>query len=120
MQLHSLPEWTKSVFPSDDLDEVALVMYYIYSYTPDLARYFSGFVLKDIFDRSASKAAGTLSPDRNVWIYSSHDDVVASLLYALGLYDVIYIYQFLKVITLPLPLWYFADDLCSIRCLCLI
>lgn len=93
--LHRLPEWTNSVYPSDELDEIALLPYYIYAYTPDLAKIFSGFLLKEIFDRSANKSAGTLSPDRNVWVYSSHDNVLESLLYTLGVFDVIF-YSFLK------------------------
>ena len=33
------------------------------------------------------KRNGTLSPDRNIWMYSGHDTTVAALLNAMGVFE---------------------------------
>lgn len=53
-------------------------------YTPELLKLRSGYLLKDILDRSSDKHNGVLTPNRSLWMYSTHDDVVYGILYALG------------------------------------
>lgn len=84
-----LPKWaTKLFLDSEEFYNAALVSYYMYTGTPYLAKYFTGFLLKDILDRLTSKVAKTLSPDRKFWAYSSHDSNVFSFMKTLGISDV--------------------------------
>ena len=83
-----MPEWTRSVFPSKEFDNLALPFYTIHSRTPTLATIRVGFLLKEIVEHCLSKIAGTLSPDRSVYLYSAHDSVVSNLLNVLGIFDV--------------------------------
>lgn len=83
-----LPEWTKSIFPSDWLDEVSLLYYTVPAYTPQLAKFRTGFFFKDILDRSTSKVNGTLSPDISAYVYSAHDINISTVLVGLGMWDV--------------------------------
>lgn len=57
------------------------------TYTPELAKFRSGYLLKDILDRSAAKSTGQLIPNRTVWMYSTHDTVLFSMLRSLGFRD---------------------------------
>lgn len=85
----SLPDWTHSVYPGAEIDRLSQMYYNIPSYTPRLAKIRSGFLLKDILDRSALKANGTLTPaQRTVQVYSAHDIILSSILYALGISNV--------------------------------
>lgn len=83
-----LPDWTKSIYPSPWLDKVALLYYILPSYTPLLAKFRTGYFLKDVLDRSTSKANGTLSPDISLYIYSAHDINISTVLQGLGMWDV--------------------------------
>lgn len=56
---------------------------------PKLARLWSGFLIKDILERSAQKLNSTLNPDRSVYIYSANSLTLISLLNALGLDEVL-------------------------------
>lgn len=77
------------LYPNNkDFYDAALTGYYLFSATPHLAKYFTGFLLKDILDRMTSKAANTLVPDRKLWMYSSHDSTVFGFLNSLGVSDV--------------------------------
>lgn len=46
----------------------------------------SGYLLKEILDRSKNKTSSTLSPDRSLWMYFAHDNSIADMLNSLGLY----------------------------------
>lgn len=48
----------------------------------------SGFLLKDILDRFTSKIQNSLTPDRKLWMYSTHDATVFSFLHSLDISDV--------------------------------
>lgn len=83
------PDWTKSIFPDNkNFYQAALRYYYLASATKFLAKYRSGFLLKDILDRFSAKVAKTLSPDLKYTAYSTHDINVANLLNSLGVFDV--------------------------------
>lgn len=64
--------------------------FYLYSsYNKKLAKFRTGYLLKDILDRSTEKLKNQLTPNRSAWIYSSHDTVIIGLLQSLGVFDVI-------------------------------
>jgi len=83
-----LPKWATHLFQnSNEFHEAALSYYYGFSGTPYLAKYYSGFLLKDILDRLTSKVENALAPDRKLWVYSSHDSTVFGFLNSLGISD---------------------------------
>lgn len=71
-----------------ELKKLALYTYGFYASTLDMQRLQSGFLLKDILERFRKKVQSTLSPDRSLWMYFSHDITIVSMLKSLGLYKV--------------------------------
>lgn len=94
----SLPEWTKKVFPTVEIDFLSQMLYTVESYTPTLAKIRSGFLLKDILDRSTLKSNGTLSPDLSVMVYSSHDNVLSNLMYSMNISNVSFPFNSMNII----------------------
>lgn len=85
----SIPKWATQLYENnEEFYKAALVYYYTFSATPYLAKYFTGFLLKDILDRLTRKVEKTLSPDRKFWVYSSHDLTVFGFMNSLGISDV--------------------------------
>lgn len=82
----TLPEWTKTVYP-EPLSTLSAWAFVSQTYTRTLARLKSGPLLKEILERFRNKTAGTLSPNRSLWIYSGHDTTVANLLNILRVFD---------------------------------
>lgn len=78
------------MYPSTEIDKLAQLAYDIPSYTPFLSKTRSGFLLKDILDRSDQKSTGALQPDISVYVYSAHDGTLETLMYSLGISDVSY------------------------------
>lgn len=83
-----LPAWAKPIYPSDWIDRVGIQGYTIYSYTPQLTKFRSGYLLKDILDRCIAKVKNTLTPNLSVYVYSAHDYNIAMMLKGLGMWDV--------------------------------
>lgn len=83
----TLPEWSKKVYPSDDLYYIAVLSFAVDTYTRPLARLKTGPLLKDILQRFQDKANNNLNPNRSLWIYSAHDTTVANLLNTLGVFE---------------------------------
>lgn len=71
-----------------DIDKLALLTYVLPSYNTEMAKFRSGYLFKEILDRSTNKTNGLLVPDRSLWMYSTHETVIASFLYALGVFNV--------------------------------
>lgn len=85
----SISEWAKPLyFDNEKFYKAAMKAYSFASGTKFLAKYRSGYLLKDILDRFTSKIQKTLSPDRKFWMYSTHDSVVFSFLQSLDISDV--------------------------------
>ncbi|XP_031636090.1 testicular acid phosphatase homolog, partial [Contarinia nasturtii] len=83
-----LPDWTSKVFyPDSDMNKLANFCFKIKTNTNTLARLKSGFFLREMLDRFTQKMNNSLTPNRNLWIYSGHDTTIASLLNALGLFE---------------------------------
>ncbi len=54
-----------------------------------MAKFMSGFLLKNILDRFTAKVENSLTPpDRKLWMYSTHDSTVFSFLHSLDISDV--------------------------------
>lgn len=68
------------------MEYIATFDYTLYADTPELARFASGFLIKEILDNFSQKANSTLNPDRSLWIYSGHDYSIVNALNSLGLF----------------------------------
>lgn len=63
--------------------------------TPELVRLRSGFLIKDILERTAKKINGTLEPkERSLYMYSAHSSTLATMLNGFGLNEVFFINSF--------------------------
>lgn len=85
----TLPQWTKNVYPSNEMTYVSGFTFSISTYTRQMARLKVGPLIKDILQRFLNKTNRLLKPDRKMWIYSAHDTTLASLLNTLKLFEVI-------------------------------
>ncbi|XP_067619397.1 prostatic acid phosphatase [Eurosta solidaginis] len=84
---YTLPEWTKKIYPSEDMTYIADFAFAINTYTRHMARLKTGPLIREILQRFRDKTKGSLKPNRSVWVYSAHDTTVASVLNTLKLYD---------------------------------
>lgn len=83
------PAWVDRLYPNNEnFARAAMKMYYLSTGTKFLAKFMSGFLLKDILDRFTAKIQNSLTPNRKLWMYSSHDSSVFSFLHALDISDV--------------------------------
>lgn len=105
--MFSLPFWTTKVYPSSEFQDAALNLYRYRSYTTELAKIRSGYLMKDIFDRSIKKSVGLLSPDCAVWLYSSHDSVMFNLIMTMfnisvSYYSLLFIFKIIIIFSIYL------------------
>lgn len=83
-----LPEWAhKAIQPNGPMANISILNYKLKTGTKELAKLFSGFLIKDIFERFAKKLNSTLQPDRSLWIYSAHESTIIGVLNSFGLFD---------------------------------
>lgn len=81
----TLPEWTKSVYPSK-LHEVAAQRCYFENSTPLLKKLNGGRMLGKVVDQMLAKANNTLQPtNRKLFLYSGHENNVLNILATLDL-----------------------------------
>lgn len=71
------------------MDKIAKYFLIQDSETPELARYTSGFLLKEILQHFDQKIKSTLQPNRTLWLYGAHDYTIANLLNSLGIFQVL-------------------------------
>lgn len=84
-----LPDWANELIePNGVLDTVMKFFTRITSQTPELARYTTGFLLKEMLQRFDQKINATLQPNQSLWLYSAHDYTIINVLNSLGLYEV--------------------------------
>lgn len=81
-----LPEWTKEVFP-DPITEMSAIAFQTPSVLPELARLQSGPLLREVLKGCQAKVAGTMKPDRGIWMFSAHDTTVSDFLNILRVFD---------------------------------
>lgn len=84
----TLPDWTKKVYKTPELNYATNIAFALNTYTRKLARLKAGPLLKDILTRFETKFRNELKPDRTLFIYSAHDTTVANLLNTLKLFQV--------------------------------
>lgn len=90
-----LPDWAqKAVEPNGPLASIAHFWFTAFSNTKEMARLYSGFLIKEMFDRFAQKINSTLQPDRSLWFYSTHETGIGGLMNSLGIFKVIRCYFF--------------------------
>lgn len=82
----TIPDWAKEVYP-DTLYKVGGFSFSLPTRTTMLKRLRGGPLLKDIITHMKQKKNGILYPNRNLWIYSGHDDTVATLLDTMGVFE---------------------------------
>lgn len=58
----------------------------LYASTPEMARFASGFLIKEILEHFTQKVNSTLNPDRVLWLYSGHDYSITNALNSFGLF----------------------------------
>ncbi|KAG4066571.1 hypothetical protein HA402_007207 [Bradysia odoriphaga] len=98
---YKLPQWVGKLYPNnDDFEQAAMTYYTLSSGTKFLSKFSIGFFLKDILDRFTSKIQNTLTPNRKMWMYSSHDLTVFSFLRSLKLLEVRIIFDFFQILNL--------------------
>ncbi|XP_031621877.1 lysosomal acid phosphatase-like [Contarinia nasturtii] len=82
-----IPKYLKDlVKEGSDMEKVANMQFSFYAKTRDTARIRPGFLFKEILEHFVQKANKTLTPDRNLWIYSAHDVTIVTILNALGIF----------------------------------
>lgn len=65
---------------------LSLFYFTIFTHSTDMKKLRSGYLLKEILDRSKKKATSELTPDRSLWMYFAHDNSIVDILNSLGLY----------------------------------
>lgn len=82
-----IPEWAEKALADGVMGYIAAFDYVLYSATPDLARFASGFLFKEILEHFTQKINATLDPDRSLWLYSGHDYSITNALNSLGMFN---------------------------------
>lgn len=68
--------------------EIARIVYKLRG-LPELVKFRSGFLMKDILERTAKKIMGTLQPaNQTLYMYSAHSTTLATMLNGFGLNEV--------------------------------
>lgn len=83
-----LPNWAKEAIQSNGPMEAITRATYKLRGTPELVRRRSGFLIKDILERSAKKLNSTLRPNLSIYMYSAHSMTLATMLNGLGIFEV--------------------------------
>lgn len=84
----SIPQWAEELMkPGSAFENLALVYFTIFAHTTEMKKLRSGYLLKEILDRSTNKLMSTLQPDRSLWMYFAHDNAIVDLLRGLGLFN---------------------------------
>ena len=87
--IFSIPQWAEeAIKPGSKLEYLASIYFTIFARTTEMKKLRSGYLLKEILDRSTNKSMSTLAPDRSLWMYFAHDNTLADMLNSLGLYEV--------------------------------
>ncbi|XP_031639880.1 testicular acid phosphatase homolog, partial [Contarinia nasturtii] len=86
--LYWISDWArKAIEPNGVLEAMALFKFKMYSNTKEMARLWSGFLIKEMFERFAQKLNSTLVPNRSVWFYSTQDITIGTLLNSFELFE---------------------------------
>lgn len=85
----SLPQWAEmALIPGGYFEHLALSWYEDISATPELKKFTSGFLLRQILDNFTKKLQSKLSPDLSLWMSFANDFTIATMLNSLGVFNV--------------------------------
>nr|AYV99628.1 venom polypeptide [Dolopus genitalis] len=82
----NLPEWAKEIFP-EKMRPFAERTYSVYTETPYMKKVKGGAFITEVYKKMVSKQAKTLSPERKMFLYASHDSTIIGILNALDILD---------------------------------
>ncbi|XP_030757010.1 venom acid phosphatase Acph-1-like [Sitophilus oryzae] len=83
-----LEDWTQEIYP-EPLHSAAVDYYYLEANNTALRRIVAGYFLKLVFAETESKINGTLNPpDRKMYLYSAHENNIATLLISLEAFQI--------------------------------
>lgn len=82
----TLPEWTKSVFPTKMMAP-AVFAFKVPTLTKEMKRLKGGPFLKEVIAHMLLKINGSLVPDRKIFMYSAHDDTLSAILNTLHVFN---------------------------------
>lgn len=85
----SLPPWAEKLKSDSDFENLLNFESSIYTRRTECKKIRSGYLLKEILDRSTSKTKSTLLPDRSLWMYFAHYSTIRDMLSSLGLPQVL-------------------------------
>lgn len=74
------------VYHGSDMEYLGMLLFKLETYYPSMARRKYGYLLKQILDHFDQKMNLTLKPNRNLWMYSGHDNTITGILNTLGLF----------------------------------
>lgn len=74
--------------PGGDFEYLVKSFFLLFTPTAEMKKLRSGFLLREILDRSKNKTESTLKPNRSLWMYFVHDTTIADMLNSLGLFKV--------------------------------
>lgn len=90
-----IPKWAEEeIKPGGVMEYIAAFDFVLYAATPELARFASGFLIKEIAENFSQKINGTLNPDRVLWLYSGHDYSITNALNSFGLFKEIHLPEY--------------------------
>lgn len=81
-----IPDWAEKAIAGGIMEYIAAFDFVLYADTPELARFASGFLIKEIVENILQKINATLHPNRSLWLYSGHDYTIANALNSFGLF----------------------------------
>lgn len=81
-----IPDWAEEAIKEGIMEYISAFDFVLYAATPELARFASGFLFKEILEKFTQKINATLDPDRVLWLYSGHDYSITNALNSFGLY----------------------------------
>lgn len=85
----SLPQWAEQIMiDGGDFEYISSQQYLSSTRTTELKKLNAGYLLKEIFDRSAYKALSPSSMNQTLWMYFGHDSTISGVLNTLGVFEV--------------------------------
>lgn len=86
-QNKALPKWAEQeIEPGGIMEYISAFDFVLYAATPEMARFASGFLIKEIVENFSQKINATLNPDRVLRLYSGHDYSITNALNSFGLF----------------------------------
>ena len=81
-----LPDWTKKYF--NKMKELAMLNLASLTFTPTSKKLKGGPLIKEVVQHMSQRILGLKQPSKKIYLYSSHDVTLISVLRALGIEDI--------------------------------